>query len=148
MSYHTVSASFHGRKHSVLYWADGNGIFFEGFVTSLAQLRRSLAKHFGVRDLDLYVVSDLRKRPITTDRHMRQELERLPTGASLQLAASEHKGIEHTVKTGVRHGAHLKNSALLERTRIQARRSSLERPRSSTRYSKTRITWVPVVVAH
>lgn len=86
--YYNISVGYHGRTCKVRYYNDGSGAHFAGYVSTLVQLRRIVARKFGLRSVTLYVGCGRKKQPLSADRHLREQLKRLGRGRTLHLSAS------------------------------------------------------------
>lgn len=164
MSSYDVTVTFNARKHSVRYWPAGNGRFYQGYATSLAQLKRNIAKHFATHDLDLYIVSGTKKCVLTTDTQLRNHIDRLPNATTtLYISALQRKStvsspkqqkLSRPSKHTLRQAPTLPLSKSPKQAAINHRTSKTSSPiktspKSTSRLSpKTRITWVPVVISN
>ena len=163
MSSYDVTVTFNARKHSVRYWPEGNGRFYQGYATSLAQLKRNVAKHFGTHDLDLYVVSGTNKRVLTTDTQLRNHLDRLPNAATTlyisalqrktNLSSPKQQKLSRPSKHTLRQAPTPAPSKSPKYAAVNHRTSKTSTPTKASPKStskltpKTRITWVPVVIS-
>ena len=168
MSSYDVIVTFNARKHSVRYWPDGNGRFYQGYATSLAQLKRNIAKHFATHDLHLYIVSSTKQRMLTTDTQLRNHLDRLPNGTTtLYISALQrrtpdsspkHHKLSRPSKHTLRQAPTLapstspKHAPINRSTSKTSRTSKTSNPTSTSAHStpkfspNARITWVPLVL--
>ena len=164
MSSYDVTVTFNARKHSVRYWPGGNGRFYQGYATSLAQLKRNIAKHYATHDLDLYIVSGANKRVLTTDTQLRNHLDRLPSGTTtLYISALQRKSTvsspkqqklsrpsKHTLRqTPTPLPSKSPKHAPINHRNSKTSSPTKAFPKSASKLSpKTRITWVPIVISN
>ena len=177
MAYHTISVTYQGRKHSIRYWADGHGMVYPGYATSLVEVRRVVSKHFGVRAFDLFAVTDNKKRLIATEQHLLQQIKRLTKRSAVHLVAIERKHMVRDNKQAVStlsrpvsaRAATLPHSLPKQasapapvvalpphKTAVAPAKKTKKVPqevnrkvavKTGERSPRTRITWVPVVTA-